>query len=199
MSSSPWAPTAIVLPSPLTDTAPPNPSPTAPSGAVSLRRAGVPPPHRPEGLVNTYAAPESLPLSSSPWAPTAMTLPSALADTDQPNELPLSMSMLEILGALVVSSQPAAGSVKTCAAPVDAQFGMVAVTVLPSALTDTECPKCPNGRPSRKVAAVVVTAHPSDGIVNTYATPAFSPSASLPGAPTAIVLPSEFVDTDQPN
>ena len=166
-----------------------------------MRAGGVSAPHPLDGLVNTYAAPASLPLASSPWAPTAMTLSSALADTDQPNELPLSMSMLESLGALVVSSQPAAVSVKTCAAPVDAQFGMVAVTVLPSALTDTECPKFPPGdcRDFRSLATVVVAIHPSVGIVNTYTTPAFSASRSLPGAPTAILLPSEFVDTDQPN
>ena len=52
MSSSLRDPTTIVLPSPLTDTANPNVSPSAPSDAVTLADEADND-HPPDGLVNT--------------------------------------------------------------------------------------------------------------------------------------------------
>ena len=81
---------------------------------------------------------------------------------------------------------------KTCATPL--ATGLVEATVLPSALTDTEYPLFEPVAGSLTPAEVV--SHPPDGLVNTYASLLRESPA---GAPTAIVLPSEFVDTDQPN
>ena len=93
---------------------------------------------------------------------------------------------------LTSSHSEPGGNVKTCA---KLETGVVAATVLPSALTDTEYPLLLQPVSGSLTPAEVVS-HPPDGLVNTYAAPLRESPA---GAPTAIVLPSEFVDTDHPN
>ena len=192
LSSSANAPIAMVLPSPLTDTASPKKSISAPSGATSLTPVGGESvPHPPDGRVNTYAAPVE---RASFRAPTAIVLPSALTDTDAPRLAPMSLSEGRTrLPILTSSHSEPGGNVKTCATLLGT--GAVAATVLPSALTDTEYPLLL--RPvSGSLTPAEVVSHPPDGLVNTYAAPLRESPA---GAPTAIVLPSEFVDTDHPN
>ena len=87
VASSNGAPTTIVLPSLLTDTAHPKRSPAAVSNPTSLLRVGVVPlPHPPDGLANTYTAPAlGIPRSLSWGAETTIVLWSALTAVENPN------------------------------------------------------------------------------------------------------------------
>ena len=74
--------------------------------------------------------------------------------------------------------------------------------MLPSPLTDTELPKASPAAPSEAVSvtrAGAAVPHPPEGLVNTYAAPAFVPPPSLACAPTTTVPPSALADTDPPN
>ncbi len=74
-----------MLPSLLTDADTPKPSPAAVSSPKILTPVGgVAGSHPPEGLVNTYAAPASVPCALSAIAPTTIVLSSALAAVDLP-------------------------------------------------------------------------------------------------------------------
>ena len=113
LSASPFAPTAMMPPSALTDTDCPNPSPAAPSDASSLTGVGVDASHPPVGLVNMYIAPASLAVESSLLAPTTTVPSSALTDTDCPNPLPPCKSPViwrKELGLLSTSTQPPVGN-----------------------------------------------------------------------------------------
>ena len=74
-----------------------------------------------------------------------MMLPSALTDTDSPNQSPTAPSgaaSLTPLGGESALPHPPDGLVNTYAAPVErASFRAPTAIVLPSALTDTDAPR----------------------------------------------------------
>ena len=149
--------------------------------------------------MNTYTEP-----GESPRAPTAMALPSPLADTDVPSWSSASASDAVSLTAADAVAHPVAGRVNTYAAPASCPPVSLPcapmVMALPSALTDTERPKRSPAAPSDAVslAAVDAVTHPLDGLVKTYAEPLSLPLSSSAYAPMTMVFPSALMDTECP-
>ena len=192
-ASLPWAPTAMMFPSPLTDTEWPNRSRASSTGA--LRRADVDVAiHPPEGFVNTYAAP------GASGDPATIVLPSLLTDTDSPSCARASTSSGPVKRIAVdADAHPLDGRVNTYTEPGESPRAPTA-TMLPSPLADTDAP---SWSPAAASDAVSLTAedavtHPLDGRVNTYAAPASPPPESLPRAPMVMVLPSALMDAELP-
>ena len=179
----------MTLPSVLTDTDRPNSSYREASNAVNLMPSIVEA-HPPAGFVNKSIAP-LLALSKEKvgWrsliAPATIVFPSPLTATDVPKVSLLGpkkpVSGVVSLARAAEDDHPVAGLVNTSAAPalnpLSSSSGTPMTTMLPSALTDTDAP---NLSPFPGDAAVSLTPiggesahHPPDGLVKTYAAPAF--------------------------
>ena len=145
---------------------------------------------------NTYAAPESTPLSSLKVAPTIAVLP--LMETEAPNSSPAAPSEAKSFWLSVQT--PVAGSrTYTYTAPESAPLSSLkrAPTITVSPLMETGRPNLSPAAPSEaRIFWYSVQTPVAGSRVNIYAAPESVPLSSLRNAPTIAVSP--LMETEPP-